>query len=246
MDFTFSDDQEALRESVRAFLSDRGMSYVRAMVDDERGFTDEVWSAMSELGWPGLLVPESDGGLGLGLVDMVVVLEEMGRFPFTGPYFSSSVFATIAAKRLGESDLLKQLASGELRGTVALEEFGHGDVVARVRTRSRRKGADWVVNGLKPTVLDGNTADWAIVVARTEDGIGSFLLEAPKATLVPGLDPTRKIARLELDDRVVRPIGPDGDHSALWARIVDDTAVMLAAELVGSCEQAHQLAVEYA
>lgn len=246
MDFTFSDDQDALRESVRAFLTDRGMAYVRAMVDDERGFTDETWSAMSELGWPGLLIPESNGGLGLGLVDMVVVLEEMGRFPFPGPYFSSAVFATVAAKHLGESDLLSQLASGALRGTVALEEFGHGDVVDRVRTRSRRKGADWVVSGLKPTVLDGHSADWAIVVARTEDGMGSFLLEAPQATLVPGLDPTRKIARLELDDRVVRRIGPEGDHGALWQRIVDDTAVMLAAELVGSCEQAHLLAVEYA
>jgi alkylation response protein AidB-like acyl-CoA dehydrogenase len=74
MDFTFSEDQDALRETVRGFLSDRGMAYVRAMVDDERGFTDEVWAAMSELGWPGLLVPEADGGLGLGLVDMVVVL----------------------------------------------------------------------------------------------------------------------------------------------------------------------------
>jgi alkylation response protein AidB-like acyl-CoA dehydrogenase len=246
MDFTFSDDQDALRDTVRSFLSDRGMAYVRAMVDDERGFTDEVWSAMSALGWPGLLVPEAQGGLGLGLVDMVVVLEEMGRFPFTGPYFSSAVFATLAAKHLGETDLLARLASGELRGTVALEEMGHGDVVDRVRTRSRRKGAEWVVSGLKPTVLDGHTADWAIVVARTEDGIGSFLLEAPAAELVPGLDPTRKIARLALDDRRVRRIGPDGDHSAIWRRIVDDTAVMLAAELVGSCEQAHYLAVEYA
>jgi alkylation response protein AidB-like acyl-CoA dehydrogenase len=246
MDFTFSDDQEALRDSVRSFLADRGMTYVRAMVDDERGFTDDVWRAMSELGWTGLLVPEAQGGLGLGLVDMVVVMEEMGRFPFPGPYFSSAVLATLAAKRLGETDLLAQLAGGDLRGTVAIEEMGHGDVVDRVRARSRRKGADWVVSGLKPTVLDGHTADWAIVVARTEDGIGSFLLEAPAAQLVPGLDPTRKLARLDLDDRVVRRIGPDGDHTAIWKRVVDDAAVMLAAELVGSCEAAHQLAVEYA
>ncbi|HEX4492746.1 MAG TPA: acyl-CoA dehydrogenase family protein [Acidimicrobiia bacterium] len=246
MDFTFSDDQEALRDSVRSFLDDRGMSYVRAMVDDERGFTDDVWRAMTELGWAGLLIPEAHGGLGLDLVDMVVVMEEMGRFPFPGPYFSSSVFATLAAKRLGADDLLGPLASGDLRGTVAIEEMGHGDVVDRVRARSRRKGADWVVSGLKPTVLDGHTADWAIVVARTEDGIGSFLLEAPAAQLVPGLDPTRKISRLDLGERAVRRIGPDGDHTAIWKRVVDDAAVMLAAELVGSCESAHRLAVEYA
>ena len=246
MDFTFSDDQEALRDSVRSFLDDRGMSYVRAMVDDERGFTDEVWSAMGELGWTGLLVPEAQGGLGLGLVDMVVVMEEMGRFPFAGPYFSSAVFATLAAKHLGDDDLLAQLASGALRGTVAIEEFGHGDVVDRVRTRSRRKGADWVVTGLKPTVLDGHTADWAIVVARTEDGIGSFLLEAPHAQLGarPRSDPQDHPPRARRPR--VRRIGPEGDHTAIWQRIVDDAAVMLAAELVGSCEQAHHLAVEYA
>ena len=101
MDFTFSDDQDALRESVRAFLAREAPSaYVREMADDERGFTDEVWDKLAELGWPGLLVPETNAGLGLGLVDMAVVMEEMGRLPLPGPFFSSSVFATLAARRL--------------------------------------------------------------------------------------------------------------------------------------------------
>ena len=247
MEFAFSDDQEQLRASVRAFLADRTPnSYVRAMADDERGFTDEVWSGMEELGWTGLLVPETAGGLGLGLVDMVVVLEEMGQLPLPGPFFSSAVFASLAARRLGAEDLLAQLAGGELRGTVALEEMGHGDPVERVRTRARRKGSEWVLTGLKPTVLDGHTADWAIVVARTETGLGSFLVEAPRAEAVPAIDPTRKVARLELDERRAVPIGPDGDQTVHWRRITDDTAVMLAAELVGSCEQALEEAVEYA
>jgi alkylation response protein AidB-like acyl-CoA dehydrogenase len=247
VDFTFSDEQEALRAAVRAFLADRApSSYVRAMADEERGFTDDVWAGMAELGWPGLLVPEDAGGLGLGLLDMVVVLEEMGRLPLPGPFFSSAVLATLAARRLGASDLLAQLAGGELRGTVALEEVGHGDPVERVRTRARRKGPEWVLTGLKPTVLDGHTADWAIVVARTEAGLGSFLVEAPRAEPVPAIDPTRKVARLALDERPGIPIGPPGDHTAIWRRVTDDAAVMLAAELVGSCEQALELAVEYA
>ena len=164
MDFTFSDDQDALRESVRAFLTREAQSgYVREMADDERGFTDAMWDKIAELGWPGLLVPESNGGLGLGLVDMAVVLEEMGRLPFPAPFFSSSVFATLAARRLEEPDLLAQLATGAIRGTVALEELGHDDPVDRVHTRARRKGADWVLTGEKPLVLDGHTADWVIV-----------------------------------------------------------------------------------
>jgi alkylation response protein AidB-like acyl-CoA dehydrogenase len=219
---------------------------VRAMADDDRGFTDDMWARIAAMGWPGLLVPEELGGLGLGLVDMVVVMEEMGRLPFPGPFFSSAVLATIAAKQLGADDLLRQLAGGEIRGTVALEELGTGDPVDRVRTRVRRKGADTVLTGLKPVVLDGHTADWAIVVARTEDGLGSFLVEAPNGELAPAMDPTRKFARLDLHERRATRIGPDGDHTALWRRVADDAAVMLAAELVGSCEQAHVLAVEYA
>lgn len=247
MEFTFSSEQEDLRAAVRAFLADRaGPAYVRAMAEDPAGVTDEMWAQIAELGWHALLVPEACGGLGRGLVDATVVLEEMGRLPFPGPFFSSAVLATIAARRLGADDLLTQLAGGELRGTVALEEFGHGDPVARVRTRVRRKGADWVLSGSKPVVLDGHTADWAIVAARTEAGLGSFLVEAPNGEHAPAIDPTRKVARIVLEERRAIAIGPDGDHTAIWQRIVDDAAVMLAAELVGSSEQAHTLAVEYA
>ena len=247
MDFTFSDEQDALRDAARSFLSREAPgSYVRAMADDERGFTDDLWHKIAEVGWPGLLVPEEHGGLGLGLVDMDVVMEEMGRLPFPGPFFSSAVLATLAARRLGAVDLLAPLASGTLRGTVALEEVGHGDPVDRIRTRARRKGATWILNGEKPLVLDGHTADWVIVVARTEEGLGSFLIQAPAAEAVPTLDPTRKAARLVLADTPAEPVGPSGDHTTIWRRVVDDSAVMLAAELVGACDAAVELAVEYA
>ncbi len=247
MEFTFSDDQEALRDAVRSFLRhDAPGSYIRAMAEDPRGVTDELWQRIADLGWPGLLVPESQGGLGLGLVDMTVVMEEMGRLPFPGPFFSSAVLATLAARRLGADDLLAGLASGTLRGTVAVDEQGHGSPVDRVRTRARRRGANWVLTGLKPLVLDGHTADWVIVVARTEEGLGSFLLQAPECEPVPTLDPTRKAARLALDERPAQRIGTPGDHTAIWRRVVDDAAVMLAAELVGASDAALALAVEYA
>jgi alkylation response protein AidB-like acyl-CoA dehydrogenase len=247
VEFTFSDDQEALRDAVRSFLRhDAPGSYIRAMAEDPRGVTDELWQRIADLGWPGLLVPESQGGLGLGLVDMTVVMEEMGRLPFPGPFFSSAVLATLAARRLGADDLLAGLASGTLRGTVAVDEQGHGSPVDRVRTRARRRGANWVLTGLKPLVLDGHTADWVIVVARTEEGLGSFLLQAPECEPVPTLDPTRKAARLALDERPAQRIGTPGDHTAIWRRVVDDAAVMLAAELVGASDAALALAVEYA
>ncbi|MBV8162115.1 MAG: acyl-CoA/acyl-ACP dehydrogenase [Acidimicrobiia bacterium] len=247
MDFTFSPEQEALRDAVRATLaSEAPPAYVRRMIDDEAGVSPELWSQMADLGWLGLLVPEAHGGLGLGLVDAVVVQEEMGRLPLPGPYFSSAIFATLAARRLGVTEVLAGLASGARPGTVALEELGHGDPVARVHTTASRRGDGWVLDGLKPAVLDGHTAAWAIVAARTDEGLGSFLLESPGAEVVPSLDVTRKVARLELIQRPAARVGPPGDHTPAWQRIADDAAVMLCAETVGVCERALQLGVDYA
>jgi alkylation response protein AidB-like acyl-CoA dehydrogenase len=248
VDFDFNPDQRALRDTVRAALAGLvPVDALQAMTDDGGRMPAALWSRIAELGWPGLLVPEEYGGLGLGLVDMVVVLEEMGRLPLPGPFFSSAVFATLAARHLGASDLLADLASGARIGTVALEESGgHGDPLAGVRASASRDGSLWQLNGVKPVVADGATADWAIVVARDEAGeLGSYLVNPVTAIAVPGLDPTRELARLELVDTPARRLGPDGDQTDLLRRIVDDAAVMLAAELVGASEAAFELATEY-
>ena len=248
MDFTFSPDQDALRDTVRGFLADQAPpSFVRAMMDDPRGVTDELWARLADLGWLGLLIPEEHGGSGLGMVDLVVVQEEMGRALFPGPFLSSAVSATLAARRLGETALLADLAGGGTRGTLALEELGAGDPLARIATTATRAGDGWTLDGLKPVVLDGHTADWAVVVAREEGGnLAGFLVERPGAEVVPALDVTRKVTRLELRDRPARRLGPEGDQTALWRRVGDDVAVALCAETLGACEAAQHMAVEYA
>jgi alkylation response protein AidB-like acyl-CoA dehydrogenase len=247
MEFALDDDQQALQTTARQFLAQPAPSaYVRAMTEDDAGVTDEFWSALVELGWVGLLVPEEHGGAGMGLLEMMVVLEEMGRLPLPGPFLSSSVLATMAAVRLGLDDRLPALASGVTRGTVALDEEGHGDVVDRIRTRASRKSGAWRLTGTKPVVLDGHTADWVLVVARTQQGIGTFVIEQPAAELVPSLDVTRRIARLELHETPATPVGPDGDHTAIWRRVADDGAVALSAELLGAMQSSFDLAIEYA
>src|SRR5689334_13492730 len=167
MDFTFSPDQEALRDSVRAFLTaEAPMDYVRRMAEhDDAGVTPEVWGKIVDLGWTGLLVPESAGGLGLGLVDAVVVQEEMGRAIFPGPYFSSAIVATLAARALGLDDQLEALAAGTQRGTVALDEAGYGDPIERVHVRANGRGTRYKLDGVKPMVPDGLSADWILVPA---------------------------------------------------------------------------------
>ena len=235
-----------MRETARSFLARASPpAYVRAMIDDPRGFTDEWWAQVSELGWPGLLVAEELGGAGLGLVDLIVLQEETGRLPLPGPVLSSVVGATLAAARLGEESLLRELAGGGRRGTVALEEGGAGDPLEAVAVTARPRRGGWVLDGTKPLVLDGHTADFALVAARDPDGLAVFLVEGPGGVPVPALDVTRKMARLELDGRPARRVGPPGDQRAVLARVADDVAVALCAETVGAAERALQLAVEY-
>lgn len=240
MDFQFSADQDALRAAVRDFVDDWSGRH-----DARDGLPDADWTALVELGWTGVLVPERDGGLGLGLVDAVVVLEEMGRVAFPGPYLTSAVAAPIAARRLGVDALLAGIAGGA-RGAVALEESGHDDPVGRVRTRGRRKGGDWVLTGVKPVVLDGVGAEWVLVAAITPDGLQTFRVDAPVLEPVGTLDHTRRAGRLVLDETPAEPVGRAGDHTAAWRAVNDDLAVALAAELTGVCDAALVMAMNYA
>ena len=247
MEFTLDDDQQALQSNARAFLAERAPSgVVRASVDGDRGLPDALWSAMADMGWLGLLAPTEQGGSGAGLLEVMVLLEEMGRLPLPGAFLSSAVLATSSARRLGLDELVAPLVAGTTRGTVAVDEDGHGDVVDRIRTRASRKSGQWRLRGVKSVVLDGAGADWVLIAARTQEGLGTFLVEHPAGVEFRGLDVTRPLARLELNDLAAQRVGPAGDHTRLWRRIVDDAAIALCAETLGSMQQGFDLAVDYA
>jgi alkylation response protein AidB-like acyl-CoA dehydrogenase len=114
--------------------------------------------------------------------------------------------------------------------------------------RAAGRGSRFKLDGVKPLVLDGHTADFALVPARTRDGLQTFLVENPGqyAQLGPTLDITRKFARLEFDQTRATLVGPPGDHAEIWRRVADDVAVLLAAELIGVSEAANALALDYA
>jgi alkylation response protein AidB-like acyl-CoA dehydrogenase len=247
VDFTFSEEQEALRATARAFLErEVGPTGVRAMLDDERGITDELWAKVVELGWTGLLVPEPHGGNGLGMLEVCVLAEETGSLPLPGPWLSSAVAGTLMARALGDVNVLPHLADGRARATVALEEGGERDPLDSVRATARRRGTTWDLDGTKPLVLDGHTADVAYVVARDGDGLATFALEDPAGAVVPSMDVTRTVARLELRGRSAWRVGPPGDQRALLQRVVDDIGIALCAESVGACDRALQMAIDYA
>ena len=247
VDFTFSAEQDALREVARSFLAaEAPPTYVRAMLDDERGFTDEFWAKTTALGWPGLLIPEEHGGAGLGMLEAVVLCEEMGALPLPGPWFSSALCGTLVALRLGDTEVLPRLAAGTLRATVAVEESGSRDPLDGIACTATERDGTWVLDGTKPLVLDGHTADLAYVVARTPDGLATFAVDQPAGELVPSLDVTRKTARLTLDARPARRVGPAGDQRAELMRAIDDIGIALCSESVGACDRALEMATEYA
>jgi len=248
VDFTFSAEQDALRDVARSFLAaEANGEYVREMMErDDRGFTDEMWSKLGEMGWTGVLLPAEQGGAGLGVLEAVVIAEEMGKLPMPGPWLSSSVCATLTAVALGDGDGLSALANEE-RGTLAVEENGTRDPLDSVHTTAEPSGHGYVLHGVKPLVLDGHTADFAYVVAREKDGsLATFVVDNPSAELVPSLDVTRKMTRLVLDGRTARRVGPAGDQRALLARVIDDIGIVLCAESVGACDRAIDMATEYA
>ena len=247
MNFTFSDEQAALRNSVRAFLAkETPLSLVREQIGAVDGVPAATWQAIVDLGWHALLIPESLGGLGLGLIDAVVLQEEMGRALFPGPFLSSSVLATRAAIALGIDDRVRRLADGSERGTVAIDEGGHGDPIDRIAVRATGRGNSYRLDGTKPLVIDVVGADWVLVPARTREGLQTFLVERPASIMAETLDVTRRFGALHFDGTPAQPVGPRGDHGDIWRRISDDGAVALAAELIGVGEAANQLAIDYA
>src|SRR2546430_11709491 len=159
MDFGFSEEQEMLRKSARDFLAKEcPMTYVRQMMEDERGFRDEPWQKMAALGWMGLILPEEHGGAGLDFVDLTVVLEEMGRVVLPGPFFSTVVLGGVALLAGGSAaqkkELLPKLAAGKLRVTLAqLEPNARWDAEG-IALEARAAGGGYKLSGAKLFVPD--------------------------------------------------------------------------------------------
>jgi alkylation response protein AidB-like acyl-CoA dehydrogenase len=263
MDFGFSEEQEMLRSSARDFLAKEApMTYVRKMMEDEVGFTGDLWKKMADLGWMGLILPEDYGGSGLDFVDLIVVLEEMGRVVLPGPFFSTVVLGGVALLE-GASDALKQallpkLASGDLKVTLAqLEPSGRWDADG-IQLAAKADGGGFVLSGTKLFVPDAHVADQMVVAARTPgskgaDGISLFLIDARApgitTTQLKTMDQTRRLGEVVLKDVRVpadRILGTVGGGWALLDRVIDRGKVGLCAEMCGGAQRVLEMSVDYA
>jgi alkylation response protein AidB-like acyl-CoA dehydrogenase len=255
MDFHFTEEQEELRRTVRRFVESKSEeAVVRRLMQTDEGYDPALWKQMAEqLGLQGLIVPAESGGAGLGFVEMSIVLEEMGRALFCAPFFSSAVLGATTVALGGDdaarADLLPAIASGEKIVSVAIAEDGGGWSPADVKTRAAKKGDGWTLDGVKSYVLDGHVADFLVVAARTPEGLGLFQVagESPgmKRSLLPTLDLTRKLARIELSATPAHRLG-SADASQAVERVLLFAAVALAAEQVGGAQRCLEMSTEYA
>jgi len=256
VNFAFSDEQEQLREFVRSFLDDKSPeAAVREQMDTDQGFDRDVWNQMAEqMGLQALAIPEEYGGQGFGFVELIVVLEEMGRSLLCAPFFSSVVLSANTLLLSGDDEArnahLPGIAAGETIAALALtEENGRWDE-AGVTAEASQAGDGWTIDGTKSFVLDGHTADLLIVAARTAKGVSLFTVDPGSAgvtrTLLSTMDQTRKQAKIEFSATPATLIGSDGEGWGVIEKVLDLAAVALAAEQVGGAQKCLDMSVEYA
>jgi alkylation response protein AidB-like acyl-CoA dehydrogenase len=257
----FTAEQDELRDGVRTVLAGEcPMSLVREVV--EKGTTaDALWGRMVELGWPALTVTEDAGGLGMGPVELAVVLEELGRVVAPGPFVPTvSQFAPVVAEAGSPEQrnrFLGAIAAGELTGTLALGEASGSIDPASVTATAEPDRAGFVLHGTKPMVVEAAAADEIVVVARRpgsegDEGVGAFVVPRADAgvTGVDALDLTRPLARLSLNgvrvdaDRVLGKPGPS--TAAAIRRAVELAVTALAIETVGTAQAIFDVTLAYA
>jgi alkylation response protein AidB-like acyl-CoA dehydrogenase len=250
VDLELSDDQRALQDSVRSVLErECPPALVRRVIEEGKG-TEELWARMVELDWPALTVPESDGGIGLGFVELAVVAEELGRVIAPGPFLATAAQFVPAVRAAGSPEQCARFLGAVARdgrvGTLAVAEPSGSWEVADVAATARRGGDGWVLDGEKRFVFDGARADELVVAARLvgttgDDGIGLFVVpqSAVRSEPMEDIDASRQYAGVVLDGVRVDPdrvLGEPGTLGPVLRRVVDEATAAVAAEMVGTCQ----------
>ena len=264
MNFGFSEDQELLRDTARKFLdSECPTTFVRKMMADETAHSTELWKKIAQLGWLGIIVPEEYGGSGGNFLDLVVILEEMGKSLLPGPFFATVLLGSTAVLAGGsaaqKAALLPTVAAGSLLLTLAVAEPSGRYDAAGVTLAATSKGSDFVLSGEKLFVQDAHVADQLVVAARTsqgsspQDGITLFLVDAKapgvRISQLKTVDMTRRQCHVAFQDVAVagaQVLGEVGKGWPIVRRVLDQAMAGLCAEVVGTAQKALDIAVAYA
>jgi alkylation response protein AidB-like acyl-CoA dehydrogenase len=257
MNFGFSEEQDLLRSEVRRFLDERcPLAEVRRLSQTENGYCEKLWEELASMGWLGLIIPEAYGGAGLGWIDLVVVLEEMGRTLFPSPFMTNTLAADALVAFGSEAQKqrwLPDLANGTRIASLAVLE--EGDVISADGTQllGVKDGDGYLLTGKKLYVADPEAASLFIVSFRAGDASGDVMLaliDSTEAGVIaksyPMIDATKRMGNLDLEGVRVGVEQLLSGGSAAVTRLLDAGAIAVTAESSGAVDAAIQLTAAYA
>lgn len=263
MDFNLSEDQKMLQTSVREFLDKEcPIDKVRELEDDERGYDTKMWKKMAELGWLGVIFPEEYGGMDGDFIDLMILVEEMGRYILPSPFFSTVVLSSLPILKYGnetqKEEFLPKIANGEEIWTLAMTESSATYEISDVKLRATIEGDVYLLEGTKLFVPYAHVADRFLVIARTsdeekpDDGVTVFIVDKKSPNIEVEVIPTSahdKQCEVRFDrvkvpkDNVLGKIGKGFD---IVNFIIQLGAVLKCAEMLGGTQAVLKMTNNYA
>ena len=262
MDFSLSEEQQLLKDSITQFVDKDYLFDVRQKnIKSELGYSSDFWKTFADLGWLGMPFSEADGGYDGGLIDLMVIMESLGRGLVVEPYIPNIVLAGGLISRLGneeqKTNFLPKIISGEIQMSLAFAEpqsrFNLSDVITTAKT----DGENYILDGYKAVVMNGPSSDTLIVVARTsgtqldEKGLSLFLVD-PSAKGVSlrnysNVDGS-KASEVTLEGVEVSTsslLGDEGNIYSVLEEVIDLATLAISAEAVGIMEKMNEITLEY-
>ncbi len=263
MEFAFTEEQEMIRDTAASFLAQESTSAaVRQAMATEAGYDEALWSRIcGEMYWQAIHLPEACGGMGLGYVELVATMEQMGRYLLCAPFLSTVAMASnavlLAGNEAQQAQWLGRIVEGGETATLAFTAGGGDWSCESVTATWRADGDGFVLDGNYRYVVDGHTANFLVVAAREAgssgaQGISLFVIDAASPgvtrTWLPTMDQTRKQASVELASVTVAGdslLGEPGEGGETLAKVLDLAAIAVAAEQVGGAQQLLDMTVAY-
>ncbi len=262
MDFSLSEEQQLLKDSITQFVDKDYLFDVRQKnIKSELGYSSDFWKTFADLGWLGMPFSEADGGYDGGPIDLMVIMESLGRGLVVEPYIPNVVLAGGLISRLGneeqKNNFLPKIISGEIQMSLAFAEpqsrFNLSDVI----TTAKKDGENYILDGYKAVVMNGPSSDTLIVVARTsgtqleEKGLSLFLID-PSAKGVSlrnysNVDGS-KASEVTLEGVEVSTsslLGDEGNIYSVLEEVIDLATLAISAEAVGIMEKMNEITLEY-
>jgi alkylation response protein AidB-like acyl-CoA dehydrogenase len=250
-----TEEQTMLRDTAREWAQNEApVSAFRKVRDgrDARGFDPALYRRMAEMGWTGIVVPETYGGSGMNVRSLGLVLQETGKTLTASPLLASALAAIAIARAGGEAQKqtwLPKIASGETIATLAVDEGPRHDP-EKIETRAEPSGAGWKLTGAKAFVAEGDSAGLFIVAARTGKGVALFLVPADAKGVARSprrMTDARSHADVRFSDVLLGAdsLLGDEDGKQLIEEVLDCARAVTAAEMLGMAEQAFQTTLDY-